>query len=261
MCFTNSFHSAFKNRYFNSSCLLRLKMNSTTIYDADNRIWSGPQSEAEISKNQNFGDFILNKLAENDAQRILQVRLYIYDFMFDWSLYISLTSGLDWWWYWWIIDNRWNPFKNTSVCWKFDQTRKWSRKTNCYNCSQSSQFNTFIVCCTLCWFTNYTDRCCMRKRYSFKCAIFKTVNNLFWTDNPLKVLLSTCNHWINFEQNACDLCKNILSSNCLLFQTNKSNLLWVHSMECSCTHTHILYEKKKNYFKISGDAMNQFNNF
>lgn len=49
--------------------------NNTTQFDAVEKIWSGPKAEVDVNKHQNFGEFILRKLADDDPERILQVSI------------------------------------------------------------------------------------------------------------------------------------------------------------------------------------------
>lgn len=45
----------------------------TTQFDAINKIWSGPKSDFKIGSVNNFGEIILEKLNDTDAERVMQV--------------------------------------------------------------------------------------------------------------------------------------------------------------------------------------------
>lgn len=53
---------------------IQLKMY-TTSFDVVNKIWSGPKSEFEIDKHENFGETILKKLNDTDTDRVMQVNI------------------------------------------------------------------------------------------------------------------------------------------------------------------------------------------
>lgn len=44
-----------------------------TQYDANEKIWSGPDKDSSIDKTQNFGEIILKKLSDDDLNRVMQV--------------------------------------------------------------------------------------------------------------------------------------------------------------------------------------------
>lgn len=45
-----------------------------THFDADEKIWSGPEVDSNIDKTQNFGEIILKTLNDADSNRVMQVR-------------------------------------------------------------------------------------------------------------------------------------------------------------------------------------------
>lgn len=45
-----------------------------TEFDAVEKIWSGARVDIHIDKHQNFGEFILNNLADSDTERVMQVK-------------------------------------------------------------------------------------------------------------------------------------------------------------------------------------------
>lgn len=47
-------------------------MKTTTLYDPDNKIWSGSKSGIEVNKYQSLGEMILEELSKN-SDRVLQV--------------------------------------------------------------------------------------------------------------------------------------------------------------------------------------------
>lgn len=44
----------------------------TTRFDAVNKLWSGPKNSFQIDRHKNFGEIILEKLADN-PERVMQV--------------------------------------------------------------------------------------------------------------------------------------------------------------------------------------------
>lgn len=46
-----------------------------TFFDENEKIWSGAKNDFQINKYQNFGEIILEKLADTDSDRVMQVRL------------------------------------------------------------------------------------------------------------------------------------------------------------------------------------------
>lgn len=47
----------------------------TTHFDALNKIWSGPKHSFKLDKHTNFGEIILEKLADTDSERVVQVTI------------------------------------------------------------------------------------------------------------------------------------------------------------------------------------------
>lgn len=45
-----------------------------TNFDANEKIWSGPDADSNIDKTQNFGEIILQKLNDVDSNRVMQVK-------------------------------------------------------------------------------------------------------------------------------------------------------------------------------------------
>lgn len=45
-----------------------------TEFDDTEKIWSGVKSSTQIAKDQNFGEIILNNLADGDSERVMQVK-------------------------------------------------------------------------------------------------------------------------------------------------------------------------------------------
>lgn len=46
-----------------------------TYFNAAEKIWTGPEDEFEFEKNRNFGQAILDKLAAEDSDRVMQVNI------------------------------------------------------------------------------------------------------------------------------------------------------------------------------------------
>lgn len=46
-----------------------------TYFNAAEKIWTGPEDEFEFEKNRNFGQSILNELAADDSDRVMQVNI------------------------------------------------------------------------------------------------------------------------------------------------------------------------------------------
>lgn len=45
----------------------------TTTFDEFEKIWSGPEFEFQFDKYKNFGEYLLEKLADADSERVMQV--------------------------------------------------------------------------------------------------------------------------------------------------------------------------------------------
>lgn len=46
-----------------------------SYFDAGRKVWLGPKDGFYIDKHTNFGEIILNKLADTDANRVIQVNI------------------------------------------------------------------------------------------------------------------------------------------------------------------------------------------
>lgn len=45
-----------------------------TQFDDTEKIWSGVKSSSQVAKDQNFGEIVLNNLADGDSERVMQVK-------------------------------------------------------------------------------------------------------------------------------------------------------------------------------------------
>lgn len=48
---------------------------STTAFDEVTKIWSGPELDFQFDKYKNFGEFLLENLADTDSERVMQVNI------------------------------------------------------------------------------------------------------------------------------------------------------------------------------------------
>lgn len=48
---------------------------TTTVFDEVTKIWSGPEYDYQFDEYKNFGEFILEKLADTDSDRVMQVNI------------------------------------------------------------------------------------------------------------------------------------------------------------------------------------------
>lgn len=46
-----------------------------TYFNAAEKIWTGPEDEFEFEKKRNFGQAILDELAAEDSDRVMQVNI------------------------------------------------------------------------------------------------------------------------------------------------------------------------------------------
>lgn len=46
-----------------------------TIFDAENKVWSGAELNVQTGKRNNFGEYLLEKLGAPDSERVMQVNI------------------------------------------------------------------------------------------------------------------------------------------------------------------------------------------
>lgn len=47
----------------------------TTHFDEVKKVWSGPELNVQTGEYRNFGEYLLEKLADSDCERVMQVNI------------------------------------------------------------------------------------------------------------------------------------------------------------------------------------------
>lgn len=48
----------------------------STTFDEAKKVWSGAELDLQIDKKKNFGEYLLEKLGNEDSERVMQVNKY-----------------------------------------------------------------------------------------------------------------------------------------------------------------------------------------